>query len=154
VSAHVAVLRGRTSDRSAAGAEGAQALGEALAARLGVAPALIGEPGAPRDAGWEEDLRDGCTIAMATLPARARRKPGTRVFVHLRLDVLDPDVLAFAFPAPNGLEPDALRAVLAELAGAAEPIGVEITSFVAPTDAAERERLIALIADVVAPLMP
>jgi arginase family enzyme len=106
VSARVTVLRGRTSDRSAAGAEGAQALGEALAARLRVQAELVGEPGAPRAGGWEEDLRDGrdtigaagdaleaaldgctlpillasdCTIAIATLPALARRAADARV---------------------------------------------------------------------------
>jgi len=102
----VTVLRGRTSDRSASGARGAQALGEALAARLGVTAGLAGEPGPPRDGGWADDLRDGrdaiaaagtaledaleageapillagdCTIAMATLPVLARRDPAARV---------------------------------------------------------------------------
>jgi arginase len=106
VSARVSVLLGRTSDRSADGARGAQALGEALAARLGVEAELIGEPGAPRDGRWEDDLRDGreaiaaagealdtaleagafpillasdCTICMGTLPVLARREPATRV---------------------------------------------------------------------------
>jgi arginase len=106
VTTRVTVLRGRTSDRSADGVRGAQALGEALAARLGVEPELVGEPGAPREARGEEDLRDGreaiaaagaaleaaldggafpvllasdCTIAIATLPALARREPDARV---------------------------------------------------------------------------
>jgi arginase family enzyme len=106
VSTRVTVLRGRTSDRSADGARGAQALGEELAARLGVDAELVGEPGAPRDGRWEDDLRDGhdaiaaagaaldasfgagafpillasdCTVCMGTLPALARHEPGTRV---------------------------------------------------------------------------
>jgi len=106
VSARVTVLRGRTSDRSATGAEGARALGEALAARLGVSANLVGKPGAPLDGRWEDDLRQGreaiaaagtaleealdvgalpillasdCTISMATLPALARRDPEVRV---------------------------------------------------------------------------
>ena len=106
MSARVAVLRGRTSDRSAGDGKGAQALGEALAAQLGVRPELVGEPGVPRDGGWEDDLRDGreaiaaagatleaafdageqplllapdCTIAIATLPALARRMPDAHV---------------------------------------------------------------------------
>jgi arginase family enzyme len=106
VSARVTVLRGRTSDRSADGARGAQALGEELAARLGVEAELVGEPGAPSDGRWEDDLRDGrdtiaaaraaldasyaagafpillasdCTICMGTLPALARHEPDARV---------------------------------------------------------------------------
>jgi arginase len=85
---------------------GAQALGEELAARLGVEAELLGEPGAPRDARWEEDLRDGreaiaaagaaleatldagafpllvasdCSVAIGTLAALARREPTARV---------------------------------------------------------------------------
>jgi arginase len=106
VSARVTVLRGRTSDRSADGARGAQALGEELAARLGVEAELVGEPGTPRDGRWEDDLRDGqaaiaaagvaldasleagtfpillasdCTICMGALPVLARREPDTRI---------------------------------------------------------------------------
>ena len=123
--ARVTVLRGRTSDRSADGARGAQALGEALAARLGVAAELVGEPGAPRDGRWEDDLRDGresiaaagtaleaalgdggfpillasdCTIAMATLPVLARREPETRVvWLDAHGDFNTPDTTASGF---------------------------------------------------------
>ncbi len=256
MSARVTVLRGRTSDRAAAGAEGAQALGEALAVRLGVRPERVGEPGAPRDGGWEEDLRDGraaiaaagaalegalddgalplllasdCTIAMATLPVLARRAPdarvvwldahgdfntpdttesgflggmclaaacgrwdggfgaaldparvvlsdgrdleaaerkeldragvavvppagvaaavrGTRVFLHLDFDVLDPETMPASFPAAHGLTLEALRAVLAELASATEVVGVELTS-IAPGHAGR-------LLDVVEPVLP
>jgi arginase family enzyme len=106
VSARVTVLRGRTSDRSADGVRGAQALGEELAGRLGVPAELVGEAGAPRDGRWEDDLRDGrdaiaaagvalegaldagafpillasdCTICMGALPVLARREPETRI---------------------------------------------------------------------------
>ena len=106
MSARVTVLRGRTSDRSADGARGAQALGEELAARLGVQAELVGDPGTPRDGRWEDDLRDGrdaiaaagaaldaaldagefpillasdCTICMGALPVLARREPETRI---------------------------------------------------------------------------
>jgi arginase len=106
VSARIAVLRGRTSDRSAGGGAGAQALGEELARRLGIPAAQVGEPEPPRDGRWEDDLRDGratieaagraveealdaadtpvllasdCTIAMGALPALARRDPSARV---------------------------------------------------------------------------
>ena len=56
----VAVLRCRTSDRTPGGALGAEALGVAIdpGARL------IGTPGEPRTANWDEDLRDsrGCIL--------------------------------------------------------------------------------------------
>ena len=257
MSARVTVLRGRTSDRSADGVRGAQALGEELAARLGVAPVLVGEPGAPREARWEADLRDGrdaiaaaglalgaaldagdmpvllasdCTICMSSLPALARREPaarvvwldahgdfntpgttasgylggmclaaacgrwdggfgpgidparvvlsdardleagerdelgaagvailaparvpdavrGERVFVHVDLDVLDPSEMPFSFPAAGGLPLPALRALLAELAGAAEIAGVEVTSTASPGAAGR-------LADMLQPLIP
>jgi arginase len=125
VSARVTVLRGRTSDRSADGVRGAQALGEALASRLGVEAVLVGEPGTPREARWEEDLRDGrdaiaaagaaleealdagalpvllasdCTIAMATLPALARREPAARVvWLDAHGDFNTPDTTASGY---------------------------------------------------------
>ena len=256
MTARVTVLRGRTSDRSADGVRGAQALGEELAARLGVAAELVGEPGAPRAGRWEDDLRDGraaigaagaaleaaidagafpvlvasdCTIAIATLPALARREPGTRVlwfdahgdfntpdttasgylggmclaaacgrwdagfgpgidplrvvlsdgrdldagereemdraglravpaagvaaavrgarvFIHLDLDVLDPSEMPFSFPAAHGMALGALRAVLADVAGAAEIAGVEVTSTASPGAAAR-------LADMLEPVL-
>jgi arginase len=96
--ARLFVLRGRTSDRSDTGRQGA----ERLAALLGLEPQMLGEPEAPRVAGWEEDLRDSratlaaaaeaiaagdpplllasdCSIAVATLPAAVRRTPDVRV---------------------------------------------------------------------------
>jgi arginase len=102
VSARVTVLRGRTSDRTAGGALGAQALGRLLTE----SPEEVGTPAPPRVAGWQEDLRDSraaiaqaaeclesaldageypvllaadCSICMATLPALARREPEARV---------------------------------------------------------------------------
>ena len=38
---------------------------------------------------------------------------GERVFLHLDLDILDPDVMAAAVPAPGGLRVDELADVLA-----------------------------------------
>ena len=256
MSPRIVVLRGRTSDRSRYGVEGAVALGAALACRLGVAAELVGEAGAPREGRWADDLRDAgpavaaagaalaaaldagelpvllasdCTIALATLPLLARRDPaarvvwfdahgdfntpdttasgflggmclagacgrwdagadgafdparvvlsdardlehgeraeldragvvrvppggvaaavrGERVFLHLDLDVLDPSEMPFSFPAAHGLSLDALRAVLADLAAAAEIVGVQVTS-IAP-EAAGR------LAETLEPVLP
>jgi arginase family enzyme len=257
VTARVTVLRGRTSDRSADGVRGAEALGRELAARLGVEPELVGEPGAPRDARWDRDLRDGraaiaaagdvleaaldagafpvlvasdCTVAIGTLSALARREPaarvvwldahgdfntpattasgylggmclaaacgawdagfgpavdprrvvlsdgrdldaaereemeraglravpaaavarsvrGERVFLHIDLDVLDPSEMPFSFPAAHGMALVALRALLADIAAAAEVCGVEVTSTASPGAAAR-------LADMLEPLIP
>jgi arginase len=255
VSARVVILRGRTSDRTRGGARGAQALGRLLAQ----APDEVGTPEPPRDARYEDDLRDShaaiaaagerldaaldageypvllasdCSICLSTLPVVARREPGARVvwldahgdfntpattgsgflggmclaapcgrwdsgfgagldpcqvvmsdgrdlddgeraeldragvsivppagvaaavrgervFLHLDFDILDPELMPAAVPAPGGLRPEALSAVLAELAGAAELIGVELTAFEAPEDPDECERLTTLLAGVV-----
>ena len=90
-------------------------------------------------------------LPPARVPGSVR---GERVFLHLDLDILDPAVMAAAVPAPGGLSATQLRALLAQLAAAAELIGVELTAFEAPADAAERERLAAVLADAVAPLLP
>jgi arginase len=58
------------------------------------------------------------------------------VFIHLDLDVLDPTVMPAAFPAPGGLSWDELDALLAELAGRCEILGVEVTC--APPGHADR----------------
>jgi arginase len=125
VSARVTVLRGRTSDRSSDGVRGAQALGEALAARLGIEAELVGEPGSPREARWNDDLRDSrgaiaaagtaldaalyagdfpillasdCTICMGALPVLARREPDTRVvWLDAHGDFNTPETTASGF---------------------------------------------------------
>jgi arginase len=97
----------RTSDLSPNGARGARALAEALGARLGVEPRIVGTPGEAdglRD--YEDDLRDSrgclleaggqvddaiaagevpvlvaghCPVCMATLPAVIARRPEARI---------------------------------------------------------------------------
>jgi arginase len=70
------------------------------------------------------------------------------VFVHLDLDVLDPDVLpGQQFPAPGGLSDGGLRTLLAEIAEASDVVGIEITSFTAP-------RLARRFATIIEPLLP
>ncbi|HEX2106049.1 MAG TPA: arginase family protein [Solirubrobacteraceae bacterium] len=72
---------------------------------------------------------------------------GLPVYVHLDLDVLDPTVMPATFPAPGGLSDGGLRTLLAEVAEAADLIGVEITAFSAP----ERAKRVATIVE---PLLP
>ncbi|CAN5143418.1 hypothetical protein BH20ACT16_BH20ACT16_14870 [soil metagenome] len=236
----------RTSDRGPHAAAGTRELAELLGARI------IGAPGEPRTASWEEDLRTSrgclleaggqvddaldaglapvllagdCSISVATLPVVVRHHPdvrvlwldahgdfntpattgsgylggmglagacglwdtgfgagldparvimhgvrdvdggervaldrcgvyriedaapleGMRLFVHLDLDVLDPDVFPASFPAPGGLSPAALHEFLAEVGDMAEIVGAEVTA-AAPGYSA-------LVADAIAPLL-
>jgi len=50
-----------------------------------------------------------------------------RVFIHLDLDILDPDVLPADFPAAGGLDFEQLHRLLDLVCGAAELVGIEIT---------------------------
>ncbi|MEJ7825488.1 MAG: arginase family protein [Solirubrobacteraceae bacterium] len=70
---------------------------------------------------------------------------GLEVFVHLDLDVLDPDVLPARFPVPGRLLPAELCAFLARAAAVCTIVGVEITA-AAPGHGE-------LVADVIAPLL-
>ena len=94
----VVALLGRTSDRADGRAAGALALAHALSADARV----VGEPGEPHEARYDEDLRDAratleaaavtvavtrrplltatdCSICVATVPAVARRWPDARL---------------------------------------------------------------------------
>jgi arginase family enzyme len=98
----VTVLRCRTSDRTAGGARGAEALGRALDPEA----RLVGTPGEPRIGHWSHDLRDShgclleaggqvedmlaagafplltssdCSICLTTFSAVVRHQPDVRV---------------------------------------------------------------------------
>src|SRR5205085_4863408 len=251
--ASVVALRCRTSDRTPGGVRGAEALAPRIARLLGVEARMIGTPGEPRSASFEDDLRDSrgclleaggqvddalsggrfpvllasdCSICMTTLPTVLRHVPETRVlwldahgdfntpgttpsgflggmclaaacgrweagltedghvdparvvmtgvrdldggerveleragigtvaperlagaledeavYVHLDLDVLDPDEFPAQFPAPDGLSGGALVDLLGELAEGSRLVGVETTALEAAAGEEERERL-------------
>ena len=80
---------------------------------------------------------------------------GADVYVHLDLDVLDPDIFPAQFAAAGGLSDDGLRTLLDEVSQAAgRVVGLEITAFEAPEDDDERAGLAELAADAVMPLLP
>jgi arginase family enzyme len=115
----------RTSDRDARGAQGAEALANELAERLGSTARMIGSPGEPRDGGWEDDLRDSrgclleaggqvedaltggrypvltasdCSICMTTLPVLARQRPDAWVlWLDAHGDFNSPDTTPSGF---------------------------------------------------------
>jgi arginase family enzyme len=68
-----------------------------------------------------------------------------KVFIHLDLDILDPEVLPSGFPADGGLDFEQLRRLLDLVAGAADVIGAEVTG--AHPDHAE------VLAGVLGPLL-
>jgi arginase len=78
---------------------------------------------------------------------------GEEVFVHLDLDVLDPDILPAQFAVPHGLSDTGLRTLFGELRRSSTVVGLEITAFEAPEDDEERARRVALIASILGPLL-
>ena len=67
------------------------------------------------------------------------------VYVHLDLDVLDPEVLPAQFAVPDGMEAGAVRDVLAALAASGRLVGLEVTALEHPEHAE-------LVAGILAPL--
>jgi arginase len=78
---------------------------------------------------------------------------GRQVFVHLDMDVLDPDVLPAQFPVPHGLSDTGLRTLLSEVKRDCEVVGLEVTAFEAPDDPGERARRTELVASIVKALL-
>ena len=117
----VTVLRCRTSDRTAGGARGAEALGLALDPDA----RLVGTPGEPRIGDWSDDLRDShgclleaggqvedmlaagafpvltssdCSICLTTFAAVVRHQPDVRVlWLDAHGDFNDPATTPSAF---------------------------------------------------------
>jgi arginase family enzyme len=90
---------------------------------------------------------------VETLVAVSNALERAPVFVHLDLDVLDPESFPAQFPAPGGLLPERLLDVLEAVVGECELIGLEVTAFEAPEDHEERGELAALAVDVLEPLL-
>ncbi|MDQ4071919.1 MAG: arginase family protein [Actinomycetota bacterium] len=90
---------------------------------------------------------------VETLVAVGNALERAPVFVHLDLDVLDPEYFPAQFPAPGGLAPERLLDVLEAVAGECELVGLEVTSFEAPADPDERGQAAALALEVLEPLL-
>jgi arginase len=121
----VTALLCRTSDRTAATSQGARALAEALAERMGLEARLVGSPGEPADTRYDDDLRDArgclleaggqvedalgdgrlpvltssdCSICITTLPAVARMRPDAWVlWLDAHPDFNDPQTTPSGF---------------------------------------------------------
>lgn len=62
----------------------------------------------------------------------ASRLAGHKVYVHLDLDVLDPDILPSQFAVPGGLSDTGLRTLLGQVAERCDVVGLEVTAFEYP----------------------
>ncbi len=91
------------------------------------------------DSGERELLeRSPATVIGAspveTLVAVKNALDGAPIFVHLDLDVLDPEDFPAAVPAPNGLHPDKLYDLMDSVLEDSELLGLEVTNFAVPDD--------------------
>ena len=268
--AALVALRCRTADRDARLARGVEALAEALAERLGVAPRLIGAPQSPVSQRFEADLAESrgclleaggqvedalvagavpvlvagdCSIGLTTLPTIARMRPdakilwldahgdfntpqttasgylggmalagatgvwdaglgldgfvpervvlcgvrdledaerdllrrsgatvigttlealvylqnaidGAPVYVHVDVDVLDPELVETTHPVPGGLPVEKLYDLLDAVADSCEVIGVEVTGLLAGADEEATAVAASVVATAVSPLLP
>jgi arginase len=100
------------------------------------------------DAG-ERVLVETHGVGLVERPSRlAELLAGRELFVHLDLDVLDPRLMpGLHWPVEGGFSDGGLRTLLAEVAEAADVIGIEITDFPAPA-------LARRVATMVEPLLP
>lgn len=84
------------------------------------------------DAG-ERDLLEASRVtiigaSLETLVYLRNALDGAPTYIHLDLDVLDPEVYPAQFPAANGLTEEKLFDLLDAVADACEVVGVEVTS--------------------------
>lgn len=78
---------------------------------------------------------------------------GAPVYVHLDLDVLDPEIFPARFPAPGGFPPEKLFDLLEAVVEDCELVGVEVTSFEAPTDQEECQAAASIAMHALEPLL-
>ena len=90
---------------------------------------------------------------VETLVAVKNALDGAPVYVHLDLDVIDPEEFPAQFPAPGGLAAEKLYDVLEAVAADCEVVGMEITAFEAPDDDLERSAAASTAAHAIEPLL-
>jgi arginase len=71
---------------------------------------------------------------VETLVAVKNALDGAPIFIHLDLDVIDPEEFPAAVPAPGGLSSDKLYDLMEAVAEDSEVVGIEVTAFEAPDD--------------------
>ena len=142
--------------------------GMCLAAACGEWAPGLGEPIPPErvvlagvrdlDRGERELLeRSPVTLIGAsvveTLVAVKNALDSAPVYIHLDLDVLDPEVFPAQFPAPCGLDADKLFDLLDSVSEDCELVGLEVTAFEAPEGDAERREAATIAMGVLEPVL-
>jgi arginase len=90
---------------------------------------------------------------VETLVAVKNALDGAPAFVHLDLDVLDPEYFPAQFPAPGGLHPDKLYDLLDAVTEDSKLVGLEVTAFEAPEDEEARAAAAETAMHVLEPLL-
>jgi arginase len=90
---------------------------------------------------------------IETLVAVKNALDGAPVFIHIDLDVIDPEHFPAAFPAPGGLHPDKLYDLLDSVVEDCPLVGLEVTSFEAPEPDEERIAATETVMHVLEPLL-
>jgi len=80
--------------------------------------------------------------SLETLVAVQNALDGAPVYVHLDVDVIDPEEMPAQFPAPGGLRADKLYDLLEAVADECEVVGVEVTALEAAARAATVARVL------------
>jgi arginase family enzyme len=75
------------------------------------------------------------------------------VFIHLDLDVIDPEHFPAAVPAPGGLHPDRLYDLLDSVLEDCELVGIEVTAIELPRSGEERAAATTTAMHVLEPLL-
>ena len=88
------------------------------------------------DPGEQKLLEEsGVTMVAASEAAIAQVRialDGSPVYIHLDVDVLDPDEMPAQFPAPGGFDPQTLRDLLEAVMDDCELVGAEVTALEEP----------------------
>jgi arginase len=90
---------------------------------------------------------------VETLVAVNNALDGAPVFLHIDLDVIDPEYFPAQFPAASGLAPEKLFDLLDSVATNNEIVGLEVTAFEAPADQLERQMAASTALHVLEPLL-
>jgi arginase len=90
---------------------------------------------------------------VETLVAVKNALDGAPVYIHLDLDVLDPDFFPAQFPAPGGLSPEKLYDLLEAIVEDSPLVGLEVTAFETPEDEDLREEAATTAMEVLEPLL-
>jgi arginase len=116
----------------------------------------VGARSQPGDFDYEGQ-KDGRARLRAMLPATATPDEIKRalpddgpVYVHFDPDVLDPEVNPIPYGRPHGMTAAQARAI----AEAITPVGLEVCAFHSADDAATRDRVADLLADLVTTFLP